>query len=138
MPMTPGDFCTLYFNELHRLSIPYVILHSRETLSKGIPSDVGLFDGGSGTGIFGPIMDQITNLARDLWGVLVGLIIIAATIGMIVAVLRGAGGMMIGGSKETTVAIVSVVGIVLLVVIAFVAIPQLAKLITTMAPPPPF
>lgn len=99
---------------------------------------VGLFDGGSGTGIFGPIMDQITNLARDLWGVLVGLIIIAATIGMIVAVLRGAGGMMIGGSKETTVAIVSVVGIVLLVVIAFVAIPQLAKLITTMAPPPPF
>ncbi len=40
MPMTPGDFCTLYFNELHRLSIPYVILHSRETLSKGIPSDV--------------------------------------------------------------------------------------------------
>ena len=99
---------------------------------------VGLFDGGSSGGIFGPIMDQITALARDLWGVLVGLIIIAATIGMIVAVLRGTGGMMMGGSKETTVAIISVVGIVLLVVIAFVAIPQLAKLITSMAPAPPF
>jgi hypothetical protein len=89
-------------------------------------------------GIFGPILDQITGYARDLWGVFVGLIIIAATLGMIVAVLRGAGGMLIGGSKETTVAIISVVGIVLLVVVAFVAIPQLAKMITDLKPAAPF
>ena len=96
-----------------------------------------LLDGSDG-GIFGPILDQITGYARDLWGVFVGLIIIAATLGMIVAILRGAGGMLIGGSKETTVAIISVVGIVLLVVVAFVAIPQLAKMITDLKPAAPF
>ena len=96
-----------------------------------------LSDGGGG-GIFGPILEQITGYARDLWGVFVGLIIIAATLGMIVAVLRGAGGMLIGGSKETTVAIISVVGIVLLVVVAFVAIPQLSKMITDLKPAAPF
>ena len=89
-------------------------------------------------GIFGPILDQITGYARDLWGVFVGLIIVAATLGMIVAILRGTGGMLIGGSKETTVAIISVVGIVLLVVVAFVAIPQLAKMITDLKPAAPF
>lgn len=96
-----------------------------------------LSDGGGG-GIFGEILDQITGYARDLWGVFVGLIIIAATLGMIVAVLRGAGGMLIGGSKETTVAIISVVGIVLLVVVAFVAIPQLSIMITDLKPAAPF
>ena len=97
-----------------------------------------LQSGGGGGGIFGPILDQITGYARDLWGVFVGLIIIAATLGMIVAVLRGAGGMLIGGSKETTVALISIVGIVLLVVVAFVAIPQLAQMITGLKPAAPF
>ena len=101
-------------------------------------SAVFLQSGGGGGGIFGPILDQITGYARDLWGVFVGLIIIAATLGMIVAVLRGAGGMLIGGSKETTVALISVVGIVLLVVVAFVAIPQLSKMITNLQPAAPF
>ena len=85
-------------------------------------------------GIFGPILDQITGYARDLWGVFVGLIIVAATLG----ILRGTGGMLIGGSKETTVALISIVGIVLLVVVAFVAIPQLAKMITDLKPAAPF
>ena len=98
----------------------------------------GFFLSDGGGGIFGPILDQITGYARDLWGVFVGLIIIAATLGMIVAVLRGTGGMLVGGSKETTVALISVVGIVLLVVVAFVAIPQLAKMITDLKPAAPF
>jgi hypothetical protein len=99
---------------------------------------VFLQDGGGGGGIFGAILDQITGYARDLWGVFVGLIIIAATLGMIVAILRGTGGMLIGGSKETTVALISVVGIVLLVVVAFVAIPQLSIMITDLKPAAPF
>ena len=109
----------------------------RSVLNKPLAAGL-LLAGGGGGGIFGPILDQITGYARDLWGVFVGLIIIAATLGMIVAVLRGAGGMLIGGSKETTVAIISVVGIVLLVVVAFVAIPQLAKMITDLKPAAPF
>jgi hypothetical protein len=96
-----------------------------------------LYDG-TGPGIFGPIMDRITLLARDLWGVLVGLIIIAATLAMIISVLRGTGGMLVGGSKETTVAVVSIVGVVLLVVVAFVAIPQLANLLKSLQPAAPF
>jgi hypothetical protein len=99
---------------------------------------VFLQSGGGGGGIFGAILDQITGYARDLWGVFVGLIIIAATLGMIVAILRGTGGMLIGGSKETTVALISVVGIVLLVVVAFVAIPQLSVMITDLKPAAPF
>jgi hypothetical protein len=100
----------------------------------------GLFqDGGPGEGgVFAPVLSQVTSIARDLWGVLIGLIIIAATLGMIVAVLRGAGGMMIGGSKETTAAIIGVVGVVLLVVVAFVAIPQLAEMMKNLKPAPPF
>ena len=105
-------------------------------MDKAVMAGLLLSDGGGG--IFGPILDQITGYARDLWGVFVGLIIIAATLGMIVAVLRGAGGMLIGGSKETTVALISVVGIVLLVVVAFVAIPQLSKMITDLQPAAPF
>jgi hypothetical protein len=98
-----------------------------------------LFDGdGPNGGVFGPVMDVITRISRDLWGVVIGLIIIAATLGMIVSVLRGAGGMLIGGSKETTVALIGIVGIVLMVVIAFVAIPQLAELIKSLAPEAPF
>jgi hypothetical protein len=89
-------------------------------------------------GVFSPILDMVTGLGRDLWGVLIGLIIIAATLGMIIAVLRGAGGMMIGGSKETTAAIVAVVGIVLLVLVSFVAIPQLAEMMKDLRPEPPF
>jgi hypothetical protein len=46
--------------------------------------------------------------------------------------------MLVGGSKETTVALISVVGIVLLVVVAFVAIPQLSKMITDLKPAAPF
>ncbi len=73
-----------------------------------------LFDGtGPSGGIFAPILDQIQSLCRDLWGVLVGLVIIVATLAMIISVLRGAGGMLIGGSKETTVAVIGVVGVVL-------------------------
>ena len=49
-------------------------------------------------GTFAPIMDKISALARDLWGVAVGLIIIAATLAMILSVLKGTGGMLIGGS----------------------------------------
>ena len=99
-----------------------------------------LYDGtGPGDGgIFGPIMDVITKIAHDLWGVVVGLIIIAATLGMIISVLRGSGGMLIGGSKETTVALIGIVGIVLLVVVAFVAIPQLAGLMKSLTPEAPF
>lgn len=89
-------------------------------------------------GIFKPILDNITSLARDLWGVAVGLIIIAATLAMIISVLRGTGGMMIGGSKETTVAVISIVGVVLLVVIAFVAIPQLTALMQGLQTTAPF
>ena len=107
----------------------------QSVMDKAIAAGLFLFDGG---GIFGAILDQITGYARDLWGVFVGLIIIAATLGMIVAVLRGTGGMLIGGSKETTVALISVVGIVLLVVVAFVAIPQLSKMITDLKPAAPF
>lgn len=95
-------------------------------------------EGPGDSGIFGPIMEVITRVARDLWGVVIGLIIIAATLGMIISVLRGAGGMLIGGSKETTIALISIVGIVLLVVIAFVAIPQLAELMKGLAPKAPF
>lgn len=109
----------------------------QSVINKTIAAGLLLSDGGGG-GIFGPILDQITGYARDLWGVFVGLIIISATLGMIVAVLRGAGGMLIGGSKETTVALISVVGIVLLVVVAFVAIPQLSKMITDLKPAAPF
>ena len=106
---------------------------------RGKPLAAGLLLAGGGRGgLFGPILNQITGYARDLWGVFVGLIVIAATLGMIVAVLRGAGGMLIGGNKETTVAIISIVGIVLLVVVAFVAIPQLAKMITALKPAAPF
>ena len=99
-----------------------------------------LYDGGGpgGTGIFEPIMTTISSIARDFWGVIIGLIIIAATLGMIFAVLRGAGGMLIGGSKETTVAVVGIVGIVLLVVVGFVAVPQLAGLMKGLTPAPPF
>jgi hypothetical protein len=98
-----------------------------------------LFDStGPSGGIFAPILDQILSLCRDLWGVLVGLVIVVATLAMIISVLRGAGGMMIGGSKETTVAVVGVVGVVLLVVIAFVAIPQLANLMKSLTPAAPF
>jgi hypothetical protein len=93
---------------------------------------------GPSGGIFAPILDQILSLCRDLWGVLVGLVIVVATLAMIISVLRGAGGMMIGGSKETTVAVVGVVGVVLLVVIAFVAIPQLANLMKSLTPAAPF
>jgi len=91
-----------------------------------------------GPGVFAPVLDQLTGLARDLWGVLIGLIIITATLGMIVAVLRGAGGMMLGGSRETTAAVIGVVGVVLLVVVAFVAIPQLAEMMKSLRPEPPF
>jgi len=99
-----------------------------------------LFDGtGPGDGgIFAPIMVQITKLAKDLWGVIIGLIIIASALGMIISVLRGAGGMLIGGSKETTVAVIGIVGLVLLVVVSFVAIPQLAGLMSSLTPAPPF
>src|SRR5271157_5976873 len=38
--MTAGDFCILYFKELERLSVRYVILHSRETFSTRMASDV--------------------------------------------------------------------------------------------------
>ncbi len=38
--MTPGEFCILYFQELDRLGIAYVILHSREALAKELRSDV--------------------------------------------------------------------------------------------------
>jgi hypothetical protein len=120
----------------------YLVLGSpvfQAILVKAVQTGAILLDGaGPSGGIFGPIMDQITKLARDLWGVLVGLIIIAATLGMIVAVLRGAGGMMIGGSKETTAAIIGVVGVVLRVVVAFVAIPQLAEMMKNLRPDPPF
>ena len=95
-------------------------------------------EAGPGTGIFSGLMETIKSIARDFWGVLVGLIIIGATIAMIVSVLKGTGGMLIGGSRETTVAIIGVVGIVLLVVIAFVAIPELSRLITNLAPAAPF
>jgi len=106
---------------------------------KVIVSSTFLFDdGGTTGGIFAPILDQILKLCRDLWGVLVGLVIIVATLAMIISVLRGAGGMMIGGSKETTVAVIGVVGVVLLVVIAFVAIPQLANLMKSLTPAAPF
>jgi hypothetical protein len=99
-----------------------------------------LFDGtGPGNGgIFAPIMAQITTLAKDLWGVIIGLIVIGAALAMILSVLRGTGGMLIGGSKETTVAVISIVGVVLLVVVAFVAIPQLASLMKSLTPAPPF
>jgi hypothetical protein len=99
-----------------------------------------LFDGtGPGDGgIFAPIMAQITTLAKDLWGVIIGLIVIGAALAMILSVLRGTGGMLIGGSKETTVAVISIVGVVLLVVVAFVAIPQLASLMKSLTPAPPF
>jgi len=103
------------------------------------PMSILFQDGGPGDGgVFAPILDMITGIGRDLWGVLIGIIIIAATLGMIIAVLRGAGGMMIGGSKETTAAIVAVVGIVLLVLISFVAIPQLAEMMKSLRPKPPF
>jgi phage-related minor tail protein len=106
---------------------------------KAIVATSILFDGnGPSAGIFGPIMDKIASLARDLWGVLVGLIVIAATLAMIISVLRGTGGMLIGGSKETTVAVVGIVGVVLLVVVAFVAIPQLANLLKSLTPAAPF
>jgi hypothetical protein len=89
-------------------------------------------------GIFDGLMTTIRKLASDFWGVAVGLIIIGASLAMIINVLRGTGGMLVGGSKETTVAIIGIVGVVLLVVIGFVAIPELAKLIQSMAPAPPF
>jgi hypothetical protein len=38
--MTPGEFSIRYFQELERLGIAYVILHSRERLAKGLTSDV--------------------------------------------------------------------------------------------------
>jgi len=111
----------------------------QSTVVRTVVVGAGLFaDAGSGGGVFGPILDQISTLGRDLWGVLVGLVIIAATLAMIVSVLRGAGGMLIGGSKETTVAVIGVVGVVLLVVIAFVAIPQLANLMKSLTPAAPF
>jgi hypothetical protein len=93
---------------------------------------------GPGSGIFSGLLETIKSIARDFWGVLVGLIIVGATIAMIVSVLKGTGGMLIGGTKETTVAIIGVVGVVLLVVISFVAIPELSKLITNLAPAAPF
>jgi hypothetical protein len=93
---------------------------------------------GPGSGIFSGLLETIKSIARDFWGVLVGLIIVGATIAMIVSVLKGTAGMLIGGSKETTVAIIGVVGVVLLVVISFVAIPELSKLITNLAPEAPF
>ncbi len=113
----------------------------RPAIFKAILFASGLYDGenppGDG-GVFAPVMEIITSLARDFWGVAIGLIIIAATLGMIISVLRGAGGMLIGGSKETTVAVIGIVGIVLLVVISFVAVPQLADLMKSLTPAAPF
>lgn len=112
----------------------------QSVMVKSIAQTSILYDGtGPGDGgIFEPIMVVITKIAHDLWGVIIGLIIIAAALGMILSVLRGTGGMLIGGSKETTVAVISIVGLVLLVVVAFVAIPQLAGLMQSLTPAPPF
>jgi hypothetical protein len=111
-----------------------------ETLMNGaILFSLKLFGStGPGSGIFSGLLETIKSIARDFWGVLVGLILVGATIAMIVSVLKGTAGMLIGGSKETTVAIIGVVGVVLLVVISFVAIPELSKLITNLAPEAPF
>ena len=40
MPLSRSDFCRLYFSELDRQGIPYVILHSYETFPDQIGSDV--------------------------------------------------------------------------------------------------
>ena len=40
MLFSPADFFNLYFSELDRLSIPYVVLHSYEELPNKIDSDI--------------------------------------------------------------------------------------------------
>jgi len=97
----------------------------------------GLLLSDGGGGIFGPILDQITGYARDLWGVFVGLIIIAATLGMIVPYYGGrwdADRRQQGDNRRSN----QRCGYCALVVVAFVAIPQLAKMITDLKPAAPF
>lgn len=88
--------------------------------------------------MFGPAMEQITRLAREVWTFLAGLIVVTALLGGLYYVLQGTAGAAFGGSRMVSVAVVGVAGLVLLAILGFVVIPALAGTLRSLMPPPPF
>ena len=88
--------------------------------------------------MFDPILTQLSEIARDAWVFLAGLMIIVALLGGLYYVLQGTTGAAFGGGKMTSVAIVGAVGIVILVLFAFLVIPELGTLLESLQPEPPW
>ena len=88
--------------------------------------------------MFDPILEKLTEIARDAWLFLAGLLIMVALLGGLYFALQGAAGAAFGGGRSTSIAILGGVGIVLLVLFAFLVIPQLGELLKGLQPVPPF
>ena len=88
--------------------------------------------------MFDPIMEQITTIAQDAWGFLIGLLIIIALLGGLYYVLQGTAGAAFGGGRLTSAAIIGAVGIIILVLFAFLVLPELGSLLDGLQPEPPF
>ncbi|HUF37161.1 MAG TPA: hypothetical protein VMN57_01450 [Anaerolineales bacterium] len=88
--------------------------------------------------MFDPILEKLTEIARDAWLFLAGLLVMVALLGGLYFVLQGAAGAAFGGSRTTSIAILGGIGLVLLVLFAFLVIPQLGEVLKGLQPAPPF
>jgi len=88
--------------------------------------------------MFDPIMEQILSIARDAWAFMAGLLIVVALLGGLYYILQGTAGMVFGGSRMTSMAIIGVVGLIVIVLFAFLFLPQLGEMLKSFQPKPPF
>lgn len=88
--------------------------------------------------MFEPILTQILIIARDAWGFLAGLLVVAALFGALYYVLQGTAGAAFGGSRMASAAIIGAVGLVILVLFAFLFLPQIGEPLKKFQPQPPF
>jgi hypothetical protein len=89
-------------------------------------------------GMFDSIMEQILVIARDAWAFMAGLLIVVALLGGLYYILQGTAGAAFGASRMTSTAIIGVAGLVIVVLFAFLFLPQIAEMLRSFQPKPPF
>lgn len=88
--------------------------------------------------MFGDVLAEITRLATDAWGFLVGLLIIVAILGGLWYVLQGTTAVTFGGSGMASKAIIGAIGLIILVLVAFLVLPEMANALKEHKPDAPF
>jgi hypothetical protein len=88
--------------------------------------------------MFDAIMEQILVIARDAWAFMAGLLIVVALLGGLYYILQGTAGAAFGASRMTSAAIIGMIGLVIVVLFAFLFLPQIAEMLKSFQPKPPF